>query len=190
MLLFKSDLHFARDGQTLPLQDLLEQVIRESGAKMVVTTGTAGSIGRGLQVGDVVVASRGIFRLNGNFKEADFNGKTVSNDVNLPTAQFEFANQNLFLANATSLTAARKGGPPVPHIYWDSTPQPNIVVTTDYFATDDTRNSFNLQCAVTVNEASDAVLGLASEKMGKSASEMAFGSKYKHAASEWRIAFG
>jgi uncharacterized protein YjbI with pentapeptide repeats len=169
VLLFKSDLHFMMDGPSLPLQDLLEQVIRESGAKMVITTGTAYPIGRGLQVGDVVVASSGIFRLNADFKEADFNGKTVSNEVNMPTAQLEFANRTLFQANASRLSAARKGRPPVPQIYWDSTPQPNVVVTTDYFVPNETQSSFNLQCAGSLTESHDAVLGLASEKMGKSA---------------------
>ena len=168
VLLFKPDLRFPVDDPSLPLQDLLEQVVRESGAKMVITTGTAGSIGRGLQVGDVVVASRAIFRLNGAFSDDDLNGKTVSNEVNLPTAQLEFANRNLFQANASRLSAARKGRPPVPQIYWDSTPQPNVVVTTNYLAADDTQNSFNLQCVGSVNEANDAAVGLAIEKMGKS----------------------
>jgi uncharacterized protein YjbI with pentapeptide repeats len=168
VLLFKPDLHFAAGGPTLPLQDLLEQVIRESGAKMVVTTGTAGSIGRGLQVGDVVVASRAIFRLNRKYKDA-VDGKTVSSDVDMPAAQLELANRTLFQANASKLSVARKGGPQAPKIYWDSTPQPNVVVTTDFFATDDSQNSLKLQCVGSVNEAHDAVLGLASEKMGKSA---------------------
>jgi hypothetical protein len=156
-----------QDGPALPLQDLLEQVIRESGAKMVVTTGTAGAIGRGLQVGDVVVASRAAFSLNGTFKEAPFNGKIVSSDVNIPAAQLEFANRNLFEANAAKLSEVRKGRPPVPRIYWNSTPQPNVVVTSDYLALDDPNNRLKLQCSV--NEAHDAVLGLASEKMGMSA---------------------
>jgi len=169
VLLFKSELHFTQDGPALPLQDLLEQVIRESGAKMVVTTGTAGAIGRGLQVGDVVIASRATFSLNATFKDADFSGKIVSSDVTLPAAQLEFANRNLFQANASKLGVARKGRPPLPQIYWDSTPQPNVVVTTDYFATDDATNRFKLQCLGSVNEAHDAVLGLVCEKMGKSA---------------------
>jgi uncharacterized protein YjbI with pentapeptide repeats/nucleoside phosphorylase len=172
VLLLKSDLHFSQDGPDLPLKDMLEQAIQESGAKLVVTTGTAGSIGRGLQVGDVLIASRATFLLRRTFKDEDFNGKTVSNEVNIPAAQVEFANQNLLQANASKLSAVRQGEPPVPRIYWDTAPQPNTVVTVDFFAFDDTLNHYNLQCAGSVIEMSDAVLGLVSddiEKQGKSA---------------------
>jgi hypothetical protein len=152
VLLFKSELHFTTDGLQLPLLDLLQQVINESGAKIVVTTGTSGPIGRGFQVGDVFVASRGIFRLNKDFKSADYNGKIVSSNVAMPATQFELANRNLFKANAFKLSFMRQTGPANPRIYWDSSPQPNMFVTTDYFAFDDIRNHYNLRCAGSVIE--------------------------------------
>lgn len=165
VLLFKSDLTFVTGDPSLPLRDLLEQLMRESGAKMVVTTGTAGSIGRGLQVGDVVVSSAATFLLRKAFKEAVFNEKPVSSDAVIPVAQLEFANRNLFEANASQLSALRESGPQKPKIYWDAMPQPNVVVTVDFFAFDDTNDFYKLKCAGSVIEMNDAVVGLASKNM-------------------------
>jgi uncharacterized protein YjbI with pentapeptide repeats len=192
VILFKSDLHFVQDGPKLPLLRLFQNLIYETGAKLVITTGTAGVIGRGLSVGDVVVASRCLLRYkpkrNGSDSdnstdseietrknsadESDndsLDGKVVSSAAKVPTKEIQFANMNLLAANASRLSAVRRGMPQVPRIYWNDTPQPAVVVTTNYFAFGDVKNTYGLQCTGSVVESGDALLGLACDQLGATA---------------------
>lgn len=54
---FHSQLHPATDGPELPASKLAAQIATETGAKLVVTTGTAGGVGLQTVLGDVCVAS-------------------------------------------------------------------------------------------------------------------------------------
>src|SRR5947208_11843430 len=63
VVVFKFDSHLSQDtktapktGQTLPNYDVWKQIIEEVQPKLVITTGTAGGIGKDCQVGDVVVS--------------------------------------------------------------------------------------------------------------------------------------
>ena len=65
----KSELHLNQDGVktgegivTLPVRDLFTQIITETGAGVVVTIGTAGSVFDEFQLGDVVVTRAAKFR--------------------------------------------------------------------------------------------------------------------------------
>lgn len=57
VICFKSELHPATDGPTLPTMQLIAQVAKEAGVGYVITTGTAGGAGDGTALGDVNVAS-------------------------------------------------------------------------------------------------------------------------------------
>ena len=62
----------ARDGKQMPVKDLWIQLIKEVKPKLVITTGTAGGIGKGIQLGDVVVTQTFRFDCNRTFKNDPF----------------------------------------------------------------------------------------------------------------------
>jgi len=51
VLCFKSGLHMDYDGPAVPLLDLWKQILDETGAKFVITTGTGGVIGANVTPG-------------------------------------------------------------------------------------------------------------------------------------------
>jgi len=57
VVVFKSDSHMSQDGPQLPNEDVWAQIISEVRPSLVLTTGTAGGIGKDALVGDVVVSS-------------------------------------------------------------------------------------------------------------------------------------
>jgi nucleoside phosphorylase len=61
---FKSELHLSQDGPKMPIAALWRQLIAEVKPKLVITTGTAGGIGAGVELGDVVVAKSVRVRLH------------------------------------------------------------------------------------------------------------------------------
>src|SRR6478752_8741774 len=56
MVIFKSDSHMSQDGPQLPNIDVWRQIIDEVKPQLVITTGTAGGIGKQFEVGDVVAS--------------------------------------------------------------------------------------------------------------------------------------
>jgi len=163
---FKSDLHLARDTEKMPVKKLFQQLIQETRAKLVVTTGTAGAIGGKLQLGDVVVATSCTFHCEGMFKNQPFNGKTFTSDTPMAAREFQLANDTLLPANASRLEPQRRG---VPRIFWDRSQlgQLDQIVTTDIFAFDDVRDTFELQGLGSAVEMDDAVLGLACSELSQ-----------------------
>ena len=73
MLCIKSELHLNQDGvqtppsaartASLPVRDLFDQIIAETGAELVITTGTAGAVFAEHDLGDVVVTRAAQFRV-------------------------------------------------------------------------------------------------------------------------------
>jgi len=165
VMCFKSELHLSQDGPKLPIAALWQQLIAEVKPKLVITTGTAGGIGAGVELGDVVVAKAVRFDCMKEFKSRPFH--TSSYDCSpLNTASFAVARQ-LFSANAGHLPAA----PRPPAIF--ATPSADVplpdIVTTDFFAFDDTSNTFALQDLGGAVEMGDAVLGLVTQGLGTAA---------------------
>jgi uridine phosphorylase len=170
VLCFKSEMHVSTDGSFTdstgqrmpPLLKLFQQIIVETGAKLVVTTGTAGAIGTKVKLGDVIVAPHCRFDCGRTFKAASFNGKTFSSDPVLPDKQLTLANAKLLAANASQLHPQRVG---VPQIFWSDQQlgqgQPDAIVTTDFFAFDNAQDTYQLQGLGSAVEMDDAVLGLA-----------------------------
>ncbi|MEI9973202.1 MAG: hypothetical protein WDO73_14835 [Ignavibacteriota bacterium] len=68
VIVFKSDSHMSQDGPQLPNIDVWRQIITESNAKLVITTGTAGAIGKDFEVGDVIVSPMVRFDCTAKFK--------------------------------------------------------------------------------------------------------------------------
>ncbi len=163
VLCFKSDLHLSQDGGKLPIKDLWQQIIEETGAKLVITTGTAGAIGAPVKLGDVVVGRSVMFDCRRTFGRSPFNRKTYTTNTSVPTRWLANATRRLLPVNADRLPPAKR----TPIIYSRATtavPRPAIV-TTDFFAYDTTTNIYGLQRFGAAVEMGDAVLGLVCSEM-------------------------
>jgi nucleoside phosphorylase len=161
VLCMKSDLHLSQDGPELPVRGLWRQIIEETQAKLVITTGTAGGIGAGTQLGDVIVTKSVQFDCQKTFAEAPF-AKAAFTDGQLPPAsssRFALADEALIPVNASRLPEASR----TPTIVPETPAAPVAVLTTDFFAFDDTTDHYGLR-AYNQNaravEMGDAVLGL------------------------------
>jgi hypothetical protein len=142
-----------KPGQTLPNEDVWQQIIAEVNPTLVITTGTAGGIGTQCEVGDVVVSRIVRFDCQNWLKKEPFSA-AIYRDGIAPTKYFTNA-KALFKANSGQL-------PP------DNTRPPKIVIatrdeqavlTTDFFGFDTSDNHWNLQGLGLVSEMGDAVLG-------------------------------
>jgi hypothetical protein len=171
VVVFKSESHMSQDtvkkqppsGVTLPNEDLWLQIIQEVQPKLVITTGTAGGIGKTCEVGDVVVSP--IVRFDGTkwlkkapYGHASFTDGTPSRK-NLQTAK------TLFKANSDQLPKDNTRPPRITV----STALPQCVLTTDFFGFDTSDNHWGLKNMGDVCEMGDAILGLVTSRMGKAA---------------------
>ena len=165
VLCFKSELHFSQDGPKMPIAKLWSQLIQEVKPKLVITTGTAGGIGSAIELGDVVAAQAVRFDCTKAFKSQPFHS-SVYQCSRLKNTSFAKA-QRLFAANASHLPSSKRA----PEIF--SKPAAGVkiddVVTTDFFAYDDTDNTFGLQSLGAAVEMGDAVLGMVIKQLGASA---------------------
>lgn len=165
VLCMKSELHMSQDGPKLPIAKLWKQIITETKCKLIITTGTAGGIGSGLELGDVVVASDVRFDCLRTFKNSEFH-ESVYKTSHLKHTSYAEA-EKLFGANASHLPIA----PRAPQIFTKAVAPTKVpdVVTTDFFAFDDSSNTFGLQGLGAAVEMGDAVLGMVIKEMGSDA---------------------
>jgi Phosphorylase superfamily len=164
VVVFKSDSHLSQDTRklpgkngTLPNEDVWKQIITEVRPKLVITTGTAGGIGRQCQVGDVVVSP--IVR---------FDCKQW-----LKTEPYHDADYTAGAPRAKSLAKANTGQLPKdnarsPKILRSKAPAASVL-TTDFFGFDTSDDHYGLQGLGSVSEMGDAVLGLVMSRMGSGA---------------------
>jgi Phosphorylase superfamily len=161
VVVFKSDSHLSQDtkiapkvGETLPNEDVWRQIIAEVAPSLVITTGTAGGIGKECEVGDVVVSPIVSFDCQKWLKGEPFH------DANYKSGVARVKN----LAMVKKLIKVNAGQLP-----GDNTRPPKIVVaakpdsgvlTTDFFGFDTSNNHYGLQGLGAVSEMGDAVLGL------------------------------
>jgi hypothetical protein len=165
VLCFKSELHLSQDGPKMPIAKLWAQLIAEAKPKLVITTGTAGGIGASIVLGDVVVAPSVRFDCQSKFKSAPFHNSVYACS-RLNTRSLGVA-QQLFSANLSHLPPSTRP----PRVF--TGPVAGVtdadVVTTDFFAFDDTSNTYGLQGLGAAVEMGDAVLGLVAQQLGPSA---------------------
>jgi len=161
IVVFKSDSHLSQDtktaprpGETLPNEDVWQQIIEEVQPSLVITTGTAGGIGKACEVGDVVVSPIVRFDCLKWLKKEPFAGQDFHSAI---------PNRKLF-AKARSLFKSNEGQLPK-----DNPRRPKIIVTrgvdasvltTDFFGFDTSSDFYRLQGLGAVSEMGDAVLGL------------------------------
>jgi nucleoside phosphorylase len=170
VVVFKSDSHMSQDGPQLPNIDVWSQIISEVKPKLVITTGTAGGIGKNFEVGDVVVSPIVRFDCTAKFKNKKVDGKPIAtahySSSAVKTTHFASA-KKLFKANADQLPKDNTRPPKILRV--SPTKLASSVVTTDFFGFDTSNDHFHLQGLGDVSEMGDAVLGLVAEQMGTSA---------------------
>jgi nucleoside phosphorylase len=165
VVVFKSDSHMSQDGPQLPNIDVWRQIILEVQPKLVITTGTAGGIGKQFEVGDVVVSPIVRFDCTTKFKSKPFAQADYSSSA-ANSAHFAAARM-LFKANAAQLPKENTRQPKIVKV--SSRALNESVVTTDFFGFDISDNHYKLQGLGDVCEMGDAVLGLVANQMGKKA---------------------
>lgn len=167
VICFKSGLHMDYDGPALPLVDLWKQIIAESGAELIITTGTGGAIGADVLLGDVIIAGHAVFDCTTQFKATQVDGKAMNGQA-FPTSPLPagWATPDAALLKPNADQVLKSGLPshanglPVFLYPGSGTADPRIV-TTDFFAFDTTTNTYKLQGLGNVCEMGDASLGLA-----------------------------
>src|ERR1700722_4468877 len=159
-----TDKHFPASGQ-LPNAEFWKQIIGEVQPKLVLTTGTAGGIGKDCEVGDVVVSPVVRFDSTSWLKKAPFAAGHYASQA-AKTAFFSEAN-TLFKANASQLPADNTRPPAITVVKPSGLSQ--SVVTTDFFGFDTSDNHFKLQGLGDVSEVGGAVLGMVAQSLGESA---------------------
>ena len=188
VLCMKSELHLNQDGvktgtgtATLPVKDFFKQVIAEAKPKVVLTIGTAGSVFEDFELGDVVVTRGSKFRLQMEFRNEPFNGKSYRSTWDLPTDRLDDA-QTLMDTFATEIEEPPFAPPtkrfPFPGDPIEAPPNhPDIkleyggrdmpefhpILSTDYFEYGTSANHLDHEGAAV--EMGDAALGLACEEL-------------------------
>jgi nucleoside phosphorylase len=161
VVVFKSDSHMSQDGPQLPNRDVWQQIIAEVRPKLVLTTGTAGGIGKQFQVGDVIVSPIVRFDCLTKFKNKPFH-KTHFTSAAANRTYFA-ATGALFKANAAQLPKDNTRPPKIVNV--PTTAIGSSVVTTDFFGFDTSDNRYHLQGLGDVSEMGDAVLGLVCSRL-------------------------
>ena len=167
VVVFKSDSHLSQDTRklpgkngTLPNEDVWKQIVTEVRPKLVITTGTAGGIGRQCQVGDVVVSPIVRFDCKQWLKTEPYHDADYT--AGAPRAKYLAKARTLFKANAGQLP---KDNLRSPEIVRSKAPAASVL-TTDFFGFDTSDDHYRLQGLGSVSEMGDAVLGLVMSRMG------------------------
>jgi hypothetical protein len=165
VVVFKSDSHMSQDGPKLANRDVWQQIINETKAKLVITTGTSGGIGKTFEVGDVVVSPLVRFDCIAKFKSEPFHNAHYSDGR--PSSKYFSTAKKLFKFNSAQLPPDNTRPPKIVQV--EPGALPSSVVTTDFFGFDTSDNHYKLQGLGDVSEMGDAVLGLVAKQMGADA---------------------
>ena len=165
VVVFKSDSHMSQDGPQLPNIDVWRQIIQEVQPSLVITTGTAGGIGKECEVGDVVVSPIVRFDCTAKFKGKPFAQEHYESSA--PKASHFATARTLFKANAGQLPKDNTRPPKIIRVPLSDLT--SAVLTTDFFGFDTSNDHYKLQGLGSVSEMGDAVLGLVASAMGEKA---------------------
>ncbi len=165
VVVFKSDSHLSQDGPMIPNIDVWRQMITEVQAPLVITTGTAGGIGKQFEVGDVIVSPVVRFDCISKFKTQPFHDDHYSSAA--PKGKLFATARGLFKANSPQLPKDNNRAPQIVRV--SAADLNSSVVTTDFFGFDTSDNHYKLQGLGDVSEMGDAVLGLVAQDLGPKA---------------------
>ncbi len=160
VVVFKFDSHLSQDtktapkaGETLPNYDVWKQIIEEVRPELVITTGTAGGIGKDCEVGDVVVSPIVRFDCQKWLKGEPFHDAIYKNSA--PDMKFMATAKKLFKANSAQLPPENTRAPKIIR----AAKSESSILSTDFFGFDTSDNHYGLQGLGSVSEMGDAVLG-------------------------------
>src|SRR5437762_720052 len=114
VLVYKTELHMHEDAKklpngtmSLPIKDMLAQMIEDARPRVFLTTGTSGGVYCSMQLGDVAVSRAARFQCMKDFASAPFNNKTFKSDWTIPTTHLNDAHK-LMQKYADHLTGKSK----------------------------------------------------------------------------------
>ena len=165
VVVFKSDSHMSQDGPQLPNIDVWQQIVSEVRPNLVITTGTAGGIGRQFEVGDVIVSPVVRFDCTQKFKKQPF--ATAHFVSATPRTKYFAKAKSLIKTNAGQLPQDNKRLPKIVRVPVSGINQ--SVLTTDFFGFDTSNDHYHLQGLGDVSEMGDAILGLVASRMNGTA---------------------
>lgn len=179
VVLYKTELHPKANGNDLPFIPVIKQLVGELAPSLVISTGTAGAIGRGLNCGDVAVTNRARFHCRNHYATFPDIATMTENKTELKSAgltatkYLSYAGTHLtrlslpglaqcygeignrpeysFLKKNTTSPVIYPAGSKPP-----SGNQPMDIVSADYLTVDDTNDSEGLQPLGVMNDTDDA----------------------------------
>jgi len=137
VLLFKSGLHLDYDGPAVPVQRLMAEIAKAVAPKLFITTGTGGGIGANVKLGDVIIAGTVRFDCQTQFKSEPWASAAYTTSA-LPSGALAALTPALTGVNAAKIPGARA----TPEFFSGAA---GTVVTTDFFAFDDSTDYYKLQ---------------------------------------------
>ena len=137
VLLMKSGLHLDYDGPATPVKKLMTEIAQTVQPKLFITTGTGGAIGSDVLLGDVVIAGSVRFDCTTQFKNEPWHN-AVFTPSKLPSGTLTAITPTLTQPNASRIPNAAS----TPNL-WSS--KSDAIVTTDFFAFDDSTDHYKLQ---------------------------------------------
>ena len=158
VLLFKSGLHLDYDGPATPVKKLMAEIYLSVKPKMFITTGTGGAIGKDVKLGDVVIAPHVRFDCVKQFGTDSFAKSTFATSA-LPAKALAAITPELTKVNAARIQGARKE----PKVWTDAE---SYIVTTDFFAFDDSEDTYKLQGLGRACDMGDAMVANALQPLG------------------------
>lgn len=162
VLLLKSELHLNQDGERLPVAALVRRCVLETGASLVLSTGTAGGVDAEQVLGDAMVTNAARFRLDQEFGNAAFNNVVHTSSYNPPDTMVEAANKIFMPVPEIEMVPPTAHFPEGTRLEAEDRPptmkiDPRPILTTDFFEFGTTRNGLEREgCAC---EMGDAVIG-------------------------------
>lgn len=157
VLLFKSGLHLDYDGPAIPVRRLITEIASTVTPKLFITTGTGGGIGVDVSLGDVVIAGTVRFDCKTQFRNEPWAAATYRAAA-LPSGALDAITPALTSVNARRIPQAR----PVPQIFSAVT---DAVVTTDFFAFDNSTDHYGLQGLGRACDMGDAMIANALQSL-------------------------
>jgi nucleoside phosphorylase len=134
---FHSQLHPATDSNSLPTAQLAAQIAADTGAELIITTGTAGGVGDGVALGDVNVATASSSLFTTRLKGEAWSKKTWQTTPLSSGQQAKLEESaELLMINAKGLP--EKWAPRAPKIWYGEG------VSTDFFAYGDASDHYGL----------------------------------------------
>ena len=153
ILLIKSGLHLDYDGPDTPVKTLMTEIAQTVNPDRFITTGSGGAIGTDVLLGDVIISTEVRFDCVSQFKDKPWKSNAYKTSP-FPSKALSAITDDLVKVNAARIPTGRT----IPKMWVDVN---SIIVTTDFFAYDDSTNHYHLQGLGKVCDMGDAMVAAA-----------------------------